>query len=87
MGAMTARRSDEILDISGVMMPFGLVLCKAALARLAQGEILEIRLQDDDTLKDLLIILERSGDRVLAWEQRGRHYHVWVQKLLESRTH
>ncbi len=87
MGAMTARISDEILDISGVMMPFGLVLCKAALARLAQGAVLEIRLQDDDTLKDLLIILERSGEQVLAWEQQGPCYHVWVQKLLESRTH
>jgi tRNA 2-thiouridine synthesizing protein A len=84
---MTARKADEILDISGVMIPFGLVLCKAALARLAAGEVLEIRLQDDDTLQDLLIILERSGDRVLACEQQGGYYQVWVQKLLESRTH
>jgi TusA-related sulfurtransferase len=84
---MTARKADEILDISQVMLPFGLVLCKATLVRLAAGEVLEIRLQDADTLQDLLIILERSGERVLACEQQGGYYQVWIQKLLESRTH
>lgn len=84
---MTAGKADKILDISGVMTPFGLVLCKAALARLARGDVLEIRLQDDDTLQDLLIILERSGDRVLACEPQGGYYRVRVQKIMESRTH
>jgi TusA-related sulfurtransferase len=81
---MTARKCDEILDISGVMIPFSLILCKATLARLAAGEVLEIRLQDDDTLQDLLIILERSGERVLAWEEHVGYYHVWVQKIPEQ---
>lgn len=81
---MTSLKSDQQLDISGVVIPFSLVLCKAALARMPAGAVLHIRLQDDDTLQDLLIILERSGDRILAWEQQGDYYHVWVQKILKQ---
>jgi TusA-related sulfurtransferase len=80
---MTALKSDQQLNISGVVIPFSLVLCKSALARMAEGAVLHISLQDDDTLQDLLIILERSGDQVLAWEQQGDSYHVWVEKIPE----
>jgi TusA-related sulfurtransferase len=78
---MTSLKSDQQLDISGVMIPFSLILCKAALAQMPAGAVLHIRLQDDDTLHDLLIILKRSGDRILAWEQQSDFYHVWVQKI------
>jgi TusA-related sulfurtransferase len=77
---MTSLKSDQQLDISGVVIPFGLLLCTATLARMPLGAVLHISLQDNDTLRDLLIILERSEDRILAWEQQGDCYHVWVQK-------
>jgi TusA-related sulfurtransferase len=72
--------SPHQLDISEVVIPFGLVLCKSALARMAAGSVLEIRLRDRDTLQDLLIIVERSGDHVLAWEKREEYVYVRVQK-------
>jgi TusA-related sulfurtransferase len=78
---MTSLKSDQQLDISGVVIPFGLVLCKSTLARMPAGEVLHICLQDYDTLQDLLIILDRSEDRVLDREQQGDYYHVWVQKV------
>jgi hypothetical protein len=59
--------SVELLDISGVVLPFGLMLCKAAMKRLDARKVLEIRLQDRDTLQDLLMIFQRSGDRIIAW--------------------
>lgn len=80
---MISVKSDQQLDISGVVIPFSLVLCKAALARMPAGAVLHIRLQDLETLQDLLIILERSGDRVLDRQQQGNYYHVWVQKVLD----
>ena len=73
-------KSDQRLDISGVVVPFSLALCKCTLARMAAGAVLEIQLQDRDTLQDLLIIVERSGDQVLAWEKRGEYFSLWVQK-------
>ena len=75
-------KSDQRLDISGVVIPFSLVLCKGTLTRMAPGAVLEIRLRDYDTLQDLLLIVERSGDHVLAWEQHDDHCFLWVQKSL-----
>ena len=62
-------KSDQRLDISGVVIPFSLALCKSTLARMATGAVLEICLRDQDTFQDLLIIVERSGDTVLTWEK------------------
>jgi len=76
-------RSDQRLDISGVVIPFSLALCKSALAQMAAGAVLEIRLQDHDILQDLLIIVERSGDNVLAWEKHDEYYSLWVRKSPE----
>jgi len=73
-------RSDQQLDISGVVIPFSLALCKSTLAQMAAGAVLEIRLGDQDTLQDLLIIVERSGDQVLAWEKHDEYYYLWVRK-------
>ena len=76
----TPMKSDQRLDISGVVIPFSLALCKSTLAPMETGAVLEIRLRDHDTLQDLLIIVERSGDHVLAWEKHDEYYFLWVQK-------
>jgi TusA-related sulfurtransferase len=76
----TLMRSDQRLDISGVVVPFSLALCKSTLAQMRSGAILEICLRDHDTLQDLLIIVERSPDDVLAWEKHDDRYSLWVQK-------
>lgn len=78
--AAAPREPDQRLDISGVVIPFSLALCKCRLARMAGGEILEIRLRDRDTLLDLLKILERSGDHVLSRQRRNKSYYLWVRK-------
>lgn len=75
-----AMRPDQRLDISGVVIPFSLALCKSTLAPMPAGAILEIRLRDHDTLQDLLVIVERSGDHVLAWEKQAEYYFLWVRK-------
>jgi TusA-related sulfurtransferase len=73
-------KSDQRLDISGVLIPISLALCKSTLAQMTAGAVLEICLGDYDTLQDLLIIVERSGDNVMAWEKHDDRYYVWVQK-------
>ena len=76
-------KSDQQLDISEVVIPFSLALCKSTLARMAAGTVLEICLTDHDTLQDLLIIVERSGDDILAWEKRDSCYYLWVRRSPE----
>ena len=76
-------RSDQRLDLSGLVIPFSLALCKSTLAQMAAGAILEIRLRDRETLQDLVMIVERSGDGVLAWKKHDEYYQLWVQKSPE----
>lgn len=73
-------KADQRLDISEVVIPVSLALCKSTLAQMAAGAVLEIRLRDHDTLQDLLIIVERSGDNVLVWEKHAEYFYLWVRK-------
>ncbi len=73
-------KADQRLDISEVLIPISLALCKSTLSRMAGGAVLEICLSDHDTLRDLLIIVEHSGDDVLAWKKQDDYYYVWVRK-------
>lgn len=77
-------RADQLLDLSGMVIPFSLALCKCTLSHMTPGEILEIRLRDHDTFQDLLMIVERSGDRVLNWEKHDEYYSLWVRKNPEG---
>jgi tRNA 2-thiouridine synthesizing protein A len=76
-------KSDQQLDISGLMIPLNLALCKFTLAQMNPGEVLEIRLRDPESFQDLLIIVERSGDRLLSWEKHEEYYSLWVRKKAE----
>ena len=78
-------RSDQRLDLSGEVIPFSLALCKSTLAQMSAGAVLEIRLRDRETLQDLVMIVERAGDGILAWEKHDEYYHLWVQKSPEIR--
>ena len=73
-------KADQQLNICGEVTHVSLAICKCTLGRLASGAVLEIRLRDRDTLEDLLMIVERSEDKVLAWENREEHYSLWVRK-------
>ena len=77
---MASPKPDQQLDLSGVLVPFSLALYKSALTRMAPGAVLEIRLQDQDTFQDLMMILKRSADQLLAWEQQDNDYYLWVRK-------
>ncbi len=71
---------DQQLDLSGVLIPFSLALCKSTLARMAAGAVLKVRLRDPEALQDLVVIVERSGDHVLSWERQGEDFYLWVQR-------
>jgi TusA-related sulfurtransferase len=82
---VTLMESDQQLDVSGVAIPFSLALCKSTLSRMSVGGVLKICLTDRDTLQDLLVIVERSGDDVLAWEKQDDCYNLWVRRKRERR--
>lgn len=77
-------KPDETLDLCGLVDPYCLILCKATLAHMRQGGTLEICIRDPDTMKDLLTILERSGEVLLGSEKRGDRFHLFVRKCSAS---
>jgi TusA-related sulfurtransferase len=73
-------QADEKIDLCGMLTPYCLLQYKAALASMKPGAILEVHLRDPETIKDLLTILDRSGETVLAEAQREDHTCLWIQK-------
>ncbi len=72
--------ADRTLDLCGVFHPYCLILYKAALASMRQGGTLEIYIADADATKDLLTILDRSGEVLLESERCGDRLRLLVRK-------
>jgi TusA-related sulfurtransferase len=83
--AANSMRADRQLDISDVVSPISLALCKAILGQMVAGAVLEICLRDQETMRDLMMIVERSEDRVLAWEKRDELFHLWVERGIPTK--
>ncbi len=77
-------KADEQLDLCGMIAPYCLLLCKATLASMPPGAILEVRVCDPETARDLLTVLDRSGEKVVAKLQSEDVTQLWVQKGLSG---
>jgi TusA-related sulfurtransferase len=73
-------KADGQLDLCGVAAPYGLLTCKATLFSMKPGAVLEVYVRDPETVQDLLTVLERSEDKVLARVQNKDGMRLWVQK-------
>jgi len=71
---------DEKLDIRNVAAPYCLLLVKSTLASMKPGAVLEVRVQDPESTGDLMAILVRSGERIVAKVQCEDGTRLWVQK-------
>lgn len=79
-GRLAAMRSDEQLDICRVAVPYCLLMVKSTLTAMKPGTLLEVQVSDPDSISDLLAILARSGDQILAQEQCADHTSLLVRK-------
>ena len=77
-------QADEQLDLCGIVTPCSLMLCKSTLASMKAGAILEVHLSDPETLKDLLLILKRSGEEIVKRVQHGEMTCFWVKKRADE---
>jgi TusA-related sulfurtransferase len=77
---------DKKLDLCGMLNPYCLLMFKSTLARMEPGDVLEIQLRDPETLGDLLTILDRSAETVVAKTQRADRTCLWVRKGKPTRA-
>jgi TusA-related sulfurtransferase len=73
-------QADKKIDLCGIIEPCSLLICKSALISLKPGAVIEIQLRDPETLKDLVAIIERSGETIIAREAHEDRTLLWVQK-------
>jgi TusA-related sulfurtransferase len=73
-------KADEKVDIRGLVEPYSLLMLKSVLASMEPGAVLEIDVRDPDTIKDILAIVDRSGEQLLAGEQDEDGSRLWVRK-------
>jgi len=57
--------SKSVLDLKNVFSPLSLLKCKDQLKSMNKDDVLEVRLTDDDVVKDLIMIIKRSSDEVI----------------------
>jgi TusA-related sulfurtransferase len=79
-------KADEQLDLCGMIAPYCLLMCKATLASMQPGAVIEISVCDPETVRDLLTVLDRSGEKVVARLQSEDATHLWVQKGLADQS-
>ncbi|MFH1058234.1 MAG: sulfurtransferase TusA family protein [Pseudomonadota bacterium] len=72
--------STEILDLSQTASPMLPLLVRRALAGLAPGRRLEIRLASGQWARDLPLILRRTGDRCLICEATFQGWRLVVAR-------
>jgi TusA-related sulfurtransferase len=68
------------LDLKGVTSPLDLLKCKACLATMQTGEILEVILGDGEVAEHLSTIIRRSGDELCHMKKTQSTICVLIRK-------
>lgn len=75
---MGERSSDRLLDLRGWSCPWCILKTKSWLARMEPGEILEVLCTDPSVRTNFPRVLERTGHRVMRWENKEDHLGVLI---------
>lgn len=72
--------STSQLDLSGISWPVCLLKFKQNLLALKAGERLEVLGQDPDVADHIVLIVDRSEDRVIDRQIDGERFKLCIQK-------
>ena len=73
-------RADELLDARGLLCPLPIVETAKAVARLAVGQILEIRSDDFGVLADMPAWCKGTGHELVAMREEPGLVLCWVRR-------
>lgn len=76
-----AARASEVLDARRTGCPLPIINTCRALLQLSKGELLEIMTIEPGSVKDISIICEQTGDRLISHEQTCDGYSFFVEKM------
>lgn len=79
---MGSNRADAFIDITGVKCPVTFVKAKVAIEELDNGQVLEIRMNDGEPVRNVPRSLKDEGHKVLNVDNNGDGtYAVLVEKV------
>lgn len=68
------------LDLTGIAWPVSLLKFKQNLMALKAGERLEVLVQDPETAEHIIMIVNRSEDRIIERQMVGERFRFCIQK-------
>ena len=72
--------SKSKLDLCGGAWPVCLLKFKSALNDLCSCDVLEVLAQDPDVVDNIIMIVERSEDKLIEQRKEGEIYRLSVEK-------
>ncbi len=74
--------TDRQLDLRGLTCPLPVLKARRALAQMAPGERLEVRVTDPKAPADLAELCATAGHRLVASERLGDEHRVVIERAL-----
>ncbi|CAK8715638.1 Sulfite reductase subunit beta (Hemoprotein) [Candidatus Electrothrix gigas] len=75
------KKPDKFQDLTGVQCPLNFAQIKVKLFSMRSGEILEVLLDDDASIKQVPESIQLDGHSILWQEKRGEQWTVLIQKF------
>ncbi|MDN6180216.1 MAG: sulfurtransferase TusA family protein [Halomonas subglaciescola] len=79
-GPAAGNPPDALVDACGLACPMPLLKAKQSLARLADGQLVEVRATDAGSWRDMASFTALSDHVLEGREQRGDVYYYWIRK-------
>lgn len=72
--------ADKSLDIRGVACPMTWVKTKLMLETMNTGEILDVKLDSEDAIRDIPKSAKSEGHKVIQLEKEDDYFILWIQR-------
>ena len=71
---------DTEQDLSGLDCPLPTLRIKAALAKMAPGEVLKVIATHPDSVKEIRTFCKQTGHPMIAFREAFGQYLFWIEK-------
>lgn len=78
---MSQVKTDQVLDLRGLLCPMPVVKLSVAIKKLPVGALIEGIATDPGVMADIPAWARTTGNELIAIEQQGKEYHFIVRKV------
>lgn len=76
-----ALHCDQQLDVSGLICPLPVLKTKAALSRMAIGEVLQVIVTHPDSRREFPVLCRLPEFELLDSSEEDGHFIYWIKKV------